>query len=295
VLLAGLLGKTKESNNLMTLSLQMKEPPNQFSWGASNTSIAFNVGPPSDLHPFGYEPEIINCMEHFAETGDVVVDAGASIGFHTCFLSKLVGEGGIVLAFEPQLVSFQALMHHVHISNKLHNVACFRQALWHEDRDDLKLWNFSEMGYSTFHPYFNTVNYEIVEGRKLDTLLIDAKDHPRILKIDCEGAEVEVLLGAQRHLTRGIDCVILELNYQLMQKLDRTDRQLRHLMHSLGYEMFLINIGVGDNGNGKYLGYAPPIAVSDPDQPIELRGGFHINVLFSTKEKVRERWKTNGI
>jgi FkbM family methyltransferase len=275
------------------MKLQMQEPPSAFTWGERRTPLAFNAGPASDFHPFGYEPEVINTLEHFVEPGDLVVDAGASIGFHTCLLSKLVGEEGIVMAFEPQLVSFQVLMHHVHVANKLNNVACFRQALWSEDRDDLKLWNSSEMGYSTFHSYFDPINHEIVEGRRLDTLLINESDHPRALKIDCEGAEAEVLLGAQRHLTRGVDCVILELNYKMMKKLGRSDRPVRNLMRSLGYDMFLINIGV-PGSEDKFAGYGPPIWV-DPNLDIELRGGFHINVLFSTPEKVRERWKTNGI
>lgn len=277
------------------MKLQLNYPPNEFAWGTRKTPLLFNAGPVEDVHAFGYEPEVVNVLEHFLEPGDVAIDAGACIGFHTCLMSKLVGENGIVLAFEPQLVSFQALMHHVHVANKLNNVACIRQALWFEDRDDLKLWNFSEMGYSTLNKYFDEVNYEIIEGRKLDTLLINECDHPRLIKIDCEGAESEVLLGAQRHLTRGVDAVILELNYKLLQKTGRTDRAVRHIMRKLGYEMFLINIGA-ENGEGNFIGaespnggYAVPIPV-DPDLDIEIRGGFHINVLFSTREKVNARW-----
>jgi len=270
--------------------LQMNEPPNEFHWGSRKTPLMFNAGPVDEVNPFGYEPEIVNVFEHFAEPGDIAVDAGASIGFHTCLLSKLVGDAGIVLAFEPQLASFQFLMHHVHAINHLANVLCIRQALWNQDIKELKLWSHTELGYSTFHKYYETKDYETVEGRRLDTLLVEDNDHPRILKIDCEGAEGNVLIGAQRHLTRGIDCVILEFNYRLLNSFSKTDAPVRNFMHDLGYDMFLINIG--DPNSPSHL--APPILVT-PDQKIEIVNGFHINVLFSTQEKVRERWKTNGI
>lgn len=274
--------------------IRMNEPPNEFTWGARRTRLLFNAAPVEDFHPFGYEPEIINAFEHFVELGDVVIDAGASIGFHTCLLSKLVGENGVVMAFEPQLASFNFLMHHVHAINHLNNVVCIREALWKEDIDDLKLWNLEELGYSSFHHYFNAVSYETVPGRMLDTLLINESDHPRVLKIDCEGCEAEVLLGAQRHLQRGIDCVILEFNFKLMhdETIKRDDRVIREFMRSVGYDCFLINIGA-ENGRGS-CGYADPIWI-DPNLEIQIRGGHHINVLFSTKEKVKERWKTNGI
>ena len=101
--------------------------------------------------PVGYEPEITNVIERFAEPGDCVIDAGASIGFHTCFMSKLVGESGLVLAFEPQLESYKHLLQHVHVANKLNNVACLRTALWKFDCPELELWSMSEIGYSSFH------------------------------------------------------------------------------------------------------------------------------------------------
>jgi FkbM family methyltransferase len=275
----------------MSLRIHMEQPAEEYFWGSKKIPLLFSVGPPTDILPLGYEPEVINVLEHFAEPGDLAIDAGASIGFHTCVMSKLVGETGIVLAFEPQLASFQFLMHHVHNTNKMNNVLCIRQALWHEDVNNLKLYNHCDMGYSTFYEYFNTTSHEFVEGRMLDTLLVD--EHPRILKIDCEGAEAEILLGARRHLTNGIDCIILEFNYQLLEKTGRDDKKIRSLMNSLGYDMFLINIG-GDGIATNNCGFAPPILI-DPDKKIELHNGFHINVLFSTKEKVSERWKMDVI
>jgi FkbM family methyltransferase len=265
-------------------------------WGSKKIALRF------DKHPYavaeavpnavlieqlqGYEPEILNVFERFVEPGDCVVDAGACIGFHTCFLSKLVGEDGLVFAFEPQLESFQYLAHHVHVSNRLNNVALFKFALWKCDVPELELFSVKDIGYSSLHRYMESIGSEKVEGRALDTLLLH--DHPRVIKIDCEGTEAEVLCGAHNMLARGVDCVVLELNFHLMNSTGQTDRVIREYMAALGYDMFLINLGDGAGG------YLPPSKV-EPHLNIKLDGGHHINVMFSTQQKVDERWKTNAI
>ena len=252
----------------------------EVEWGRKKTLLRFDRHQ-VDCHPFGYEPEVVNVIERFVEPGDCVVDAGACIGFHTCLMSKLVGEDGVVLAFEPQLESFKYLFHHVHVANKLNNVACLRMALWKCDCPELVLWSVEDIGYSSFHKYADFTGTEKVEGRSLDTLLIE--DHPRFIKIDCEGTEAEVLLGAHSILEKGVDCVVLEFNYHMMRQTGRSDGPIRQYMAALGYDLFLISVR-DDNG-----GFLPPIKVA-PDVAITLSGGHHINVMFSTEEKVRSRW-----
>jgi FkbM family methyltransferase len=238
---------------------------------------------PPEGHPFGYEPEVVNIFDKFVEPGDCVIDAGACIGLHTCLLSKLVGEDGLVLAFEPHLESFKYLAHHVHVANKLNNVALFKMALWKFDSPELDLWVVNDIGYNSFHRYENAIGSEKVEGRALDSLLT-TKDHPRLIKIDCEGTEAEVLCGAHNILTRGVDCVVIELNFHLLHHTNRSDHIIREYMSSLGYDMFLISIK-DENG----IGFSYPIKV-DPKTKINLAGGNHVNVMFSTEEKVRQRW-----
>lgn len=255
-----------------------------FEWGAKRVPLTFDR-PPYDGAPDarGYEPEILNVVERFLEPGDVAVDAGASIGFHTCFMSRLVGETGLVFAFEPHLESFGFLANHVHLVNKLNNVALANIALWKETAEGMILYSVKDIGYSSLHRYKDGVYDEIVRGAALDDLL-GPEDHPRVIKIDTEGTEAEVLLGARKMLERGVDAVILELNYFMMYQVGRSDKPIRAYMDMLGYDMFLINIAA------KGGSYEAPIKVA-PDLEMRLRGGHHINVLFSTEEKVKERWE----
>ena len=256
-----------------------------FEWGEKRTPLMFTRFPMAEQFPRGYEPEVISALERFLVPGDVAIDAGASVGYHTCLMAKLVGPEGLVFAFEPHMESFQYLAHHVHTINKLSNTAVMRLALWKCHDKTLKLSSTEDLGYSSFHQYANATSTEVVEGQSLDFLLEGEGLHPRAIKIDTEGTEAEVLLGAQHTLERGVDCVIMELNYYLMAQVGRDDMTIRRFMAGLGYDMFLISIGDGQGG------LANPVQVG-PEVPIKLDGGSHINVLFSTREKVREKWLT---
>lgn len=259
-------------------------------WGQRQTRLNFDRYPyPPDSHGVqrelvGYESEIINVAEHFIEDGDVAIDVGACIGFHTCLLAKLVGEQGIVYAFEPQQKSFDFLTHHVFEANELNNVACLRAIIWNRYEPEMTLWSPPEIGYSSIHRYLNSYDAETVQAHALDDI-IAKENHPRFIKIDVEGCELAVLQGARDMLVRGVDCVVVEFNYHLLQMCSKTDFEIREFMASLGYDMFIINIADGERRGF----FRDPFRVA-PDVPIMLEGGHHINVMFSTEEKVRRRW-----
>ena len=185
------------------------------------------------------------------------------------------------------LESYKALLRNVLVEHKCNNVACIKAAAWKYDDPELTLFSFKDIGYSSMHHYYTDSYPETVEGRSLDTWMA-GNNHPRFIKIDCEGTEMEVLVGARDILKKGVDCVVLEFNYHILQKTGRQDRDIRQYMANLGYDCFLINIGY-------YGHYENPIKVP-PDKKINIHGingaddTPYINVMFSTEEKVKQRW-----
>jgi len=99
-------------------------------------------------------------------------------------------------------------------------------------------------------------------------------------------AELEILIGAEEILRLGVDCVILEFNYHLMQQCGITDKKIRNYMSLLGYDMYLISITGEEDGS-----YQNPIRVM-PEVDLIVKGSSNLNVMFSTEEKVRMAWKT---
>lgn len=244
------------------------------------------------LPPSVYEPDICLAIDKFVRPGDVVIDAGANVGFFSIYSSCIVGEEGVVFAFEPFLEAYRHLIYNVHAHYKRNNIACYKTALWSHDMPELLLNGIDGYtGYTSAFVRYTGDDYpavtEIVEARALDTVL-GRENHPRFIKIDVEGAELEVLQGAKRILERGVDCIALELNYDILDNMGRKDTELRSFMLDLGYDMFLIN--------------APPNvdtpAYVDPKWWIDVRRGSlnqrHINVMFSTRAKVDALWKIDS-
>ncbi|PYU57011.1 MAG: hypothetical protein DMG55_21825, partial [Acidobacteria bacterium] len=74
-----------------------------------------------------YEPELAY-LEKILSAGSVFVDVGANFGVYTLVASKLVGETGRVLAFEPTAQSFATLQQNIALDH-CSNVRAFQVAL----------------------------------------------------------------------------------------------------------------------------------------------------------------------
>ena len=70
----------------------------------------------------------IDIIRKTVKSGWTVVDAGANIGYHTLFLSRAVGDGGTVYAFEPAPDNFAILEDNIKM-NGCKNVVAINAAL----------------------------------------------------------------------------------------------------------------------------------------------------------------------
>lgn len=134
--------------------------------------------------------------------GDTVVEVGANIGAHTVPLARTVGRGGAVCAFEPQRMVFQTLCANVAL-NSLENVRCYELALGdaagHAHMPAIRYdvaGNFGGVALTSTPTDGSLATHQIT----LDEFLQFAK--LRLLKVDVEGMEADVLHGASRTIRR---------------------------------------------------------------------------------------------
>lgn len=114
--------------------------------------------------------------------GDVILDVGASIGEQTIPFAKKVKEG-MVVAVEPNPQKASYLRRNV-ATNGLQNVQIIQKVAWKDKR--MLSWKLSP-GKSVK-----------VQADTLDNIVFESgADRVDFLKIDVEGAEVEVLEGAR--------------------------------------------------------------------------------------------------
>ncbi len=131
-------------------------------------------------------------FEEMVKNGFVVYDIGAHVGYYTLLASVLVGSKGLVYAFEPVPANIDMLRRHV-VINAVENVTIFEYALFSRDG---KLKFKTSVSSSMGHIDENGGDIEIV-AITLDNLIKRGNMRPPdVMKIDVEGSEYEVLIGA---------------------------------------------------------------------------------------------------
>jgi len=138
----------------------------------------------------------------------IFVDIGANIGKYTIKVARRLKKRGQVIAIEPDPETFAVLKSNI-ILNNLENVVALNVACW-KDNEDLLLDVSSPLG-SGCYSVKGTPSCSIrVRGRKIDDLLRELNiDEVVFMKIDVEGAEVEVLEGARGTISRNKSMVTI--------------------------------------------------------------------------------------
>jgi FkbM family methyltransferase len=156
--------------------------------------------------------------------GMVAVDAGANKGLYTQFLAGRVGRTGRVLAFEPNQRKLSRLRSNVEL-NRLENVRLFGAALSNEDGEEqLQIDGFEHEGIDR------------VQTLRLDSAVAAAGlERLDFLKIDVEGGETRLLLGAQTVLRDRRPVILFEIGDSPLHRQESSREELGHLLRAAGY------------------------------------------------------------
>jgi FkbM family methyltransferase len=147
-----------------------------------------------------HETEILE-QQFVPHEGDIVVDVGAHIGQYTILASKRVGLTGQVISIEPEPRNFEILMRNISL-NQLHNVKPVPCAAYSSHIKTKLFLPEEESGRTIYNTVMkeragNNGRYVEVDAATLDSVLESlGLSKVNWIKIDVEGAELEVLRGA---------------------------------------------------------------------------------------------------
>jgi FkbM family methyltransferase len=197
----------------------------------------------------GFEGAEIQFARRFLRTGMTVLDVGAHQGLYTLLASKRVGPNGRVIAFEPSPRERRWLVRHVRL-NFCRNVRVegFAVGSGPSEADLFVVEGREDWGNSLRPPAVESPTRRVrVEVISLDGYLAKNKNRQvDFIKLDVEGAELEVLRGAKQLLSGRPRPVILAEVYDM-----RTEpwgfraREIVEYLHLLGYEWFELNADGG--------------------------------------------------
>jgi FkbM family methyltransferase len=206
------------------------------------------------------EQEIFAQLVH---PGALVVEAGANIGAHTVELSRLAGGDGEVFAFEPQRIVFQTLCANLAL-NQCTNVHAWQSAVG-EAAGTITVPSLDP----AIRNNFGGVSLRgVTFGETVPLVTLDSLDLPacHLVKADVEGAEVEVLKGAEQLIMTHRPIMYLEN--------DRAERseELLTLVEQLDYRAYWYVVQLFNPGNF----FADPVDI--------FPGIVTINILCVPKE-----------
>lgn len=197
--------------------------------------------------------------------GDVVVDAGAHIGTYSLLAARLAGPTGRVLAFEPDAGN-RALLQRNAGENRASTVTISACGLWSEDAE-LALVASPDAGNSGMPSLVRPGDGPTVRCLALDGA-VDACD---VMKVDVEGAELQLLRGAHRVLRDQQPSIVIELG---------DDRPLP-LLRGLGYDIYGMEVDRG----GLRL-----VPIREGQDPARFREAWHaLNVVALHPDSVARR------
>ena len=185
----------------------------------------------------------------------VILDVGAHIGSHSVIYSKSIPNCEI-LSFEPQSVLHDILSKNI-CDNDIHNCTIYNNAVGHKLMQTNMIKSFHEDGKETLIEYRNAscgLNYGAIGlgegGENVNMITIDSLDLKQCdyIKIDVEGAEILVLMGALNTINKFHPMIFFEENGMTVtdamvksMNIDFDCDTPRNFLTQLGYTVTKVN------------------------------------------------------
>ena len=209
-------------------------------------ALRTDIGVADELAATGvWEQDQVELFSRLIRPGETALDVGANIGHHTVALSKMVGEAGHVVAFEPQMQMFNLLNANI-VINRCRNVRPFKLALG-SGYDQMRM---SAISYDDFMPFGSLgiqrqagagYSGESIEVAPLDDFMpkLNLGDSPvSLMKVDVQAHELYVFLGARDFLRHAQPSISFEVAPFWMREAGYDWRDILVLLEDLGYKFF---------------------------------------------------------
>lgn len=186
------------------------------------------------------EHETISLFHTLINRGDVVFEIGAHIGYFSTFFAEKVGKNGQVIVFEPSEANLKLLRRNasafpnivvqaIAAGNRIGKASFFIENVTGQNNSLYADYRLFESTRKSAH--INAQYQEItVDITTLDAFIEQTRFTPSFIKIDAEGAELEILQGAHNTLTKCQPIMMVEVTQNYGAVFDLLQTEGYHLM-----------------------------------------------------------------
>ena len=188
------------------------------------------------------EPVETELFKNKIKNGDIVVDIGANIVYFTLLMAKLVGNNGKTFSFEPEPKNFTILSKNV-IINNYKNVVLEKKGVSDYNGTSKFFLSSENTGMHSLHKVDNKGKEIDIDVIKLDDYFIieGLVDRISMIKIDVEGAELQVLNGMTKILKNGKLKLLIEFIPEHLEKHGTNPSDILKILEDNNFKLYHIN------------------------------------------------------
>jgi FkbM family methyltransferase len=192
---------------------------------------------PMYIYDFVYESRELEVIRRHLRSHSTFVDIGANIGMHSIRANEGEFWDCSVLAIEADQATFLSLEANVVANSKVEQIELHHAALW--SSVTTIEWHGDQLEHGHNHASVAPLKTDgTMVSKTLDAILANVPDTRSIsvIKLDVEGAELEVLKGAERTLRFKKPALVIEIDDAHLAKNGSNGDQIRSYLRSLGYQ-----------------------------------------------------------
>jgi FkbM family methyltransferase len=188
-----------------------------------------------------YEVQVVAAIQRVVKPGMVAMDIGANGGYYTLLLSKLVGDRGQVISYEPLPPNFEFLKENISLNHRSNVRAECAAVAENSGQLDFMLPEPNSSLWAGPVPEDAGRASIRVPAVAIDDFIESTGSPLHFLKIDVEGAEGSVLAGARSTIRRFHPTMVVELHdYEI----HGTNHPVIGQLTAMGYEVRSLDDGM---------------------------------------------------
>lgn len=259
--------------------------------------VGMRLAPELSRHFFGYdivyEVQPFRALERLVRPGMTAFDIGANIGIMSVLMAKLAGPGGRVCSFEPHPSNYALLERNMGL-NAAGGWHGFQVLVGDRVQPAVPFFIDDDNFGASSSLIHKESNSRVIE---VPMLTLDALAGerglwvPDVIKLDVEGAEIDVVRGGRIMLGGHHPLIVCEVHGMILEEAGKTVADLFGLLEELGYVP--VNLHKGCPDSTEEFARDTGFRIEDQHgQDLGSKGLGH--VVFSPRERLRETLNALG-